>query len=82
MAFEGVVSEVNIDLATLTLQDGRVIRVVEGTAISDDHGVPSLGAAREHLEAGAELIAWGEGEVESEDPVVIAALTLVMKVRE
>lgn len=44
--------------------------------------MPSLAAAREHLEADAELVAWGEGEVESEDPVVIAALTLVMKVRE
>ena len=81
VAWEGVVVAIDLEAGTLSLDGGKVIRVIEETQISDDYELPSLAAAREALEGGADVVAWGEGEVESEEPLVIVALTLVMKVQ-
>ena len=77
--WEGVVASIDLEAGTLSLEGGKTIRVIGETEISDDFGLASLASAAEALEAGTGVVAWGVGEVESEDPVVIVALSLVMK---
>ena len=79
--FEGVVSSVSLDAASLTLVDGTVISLVDRTqVVQEDHFLGTLTAVAEALEAGQEVVSWGKGAVESEDPLVLLALKIAFKV--
>lgn len=81
--FEGVVSSVRLDMASLTLVDGTVISLVDRTQIADfnDHLLPSLTAVAEALEAGKEVVAFGKGAVESEEPLLLVAIKIGFEAR-
>jgi hypothetical protein len=76
--FEGYVNTVNFDgFGSFTLTNGTVVHMLEETIIKQaDQGesLMSLAAVHEALEAGHDVIAWGEGEAEGTEPLTIAAL--------
>jgi hypothetical protein len=76
--FEGYVETVDLEgLGSFTLADGTVVLMVEATVIKQaEQGEPlmSLTAVQEALEGGNDVIAWGEGEQESAEPLTISAL--------
>lgn len=82
VAFEGHVASVNADQGTFTLADGTVIRTDAETTFGDTYGIASLAAAKEALEAGEVVAAWGEGLVEAEEPPTLLAGKVTFKVVE
>lgn len=79
--FEGDVSSASLSHGKLTLVDGTVVRLVDGTEIvaHDDHSPHDLEGAADALERGRIVRAWGHGAVESENPLVIEADRVVLK---
>lgn len=80
--FEGLVRSVDVTAGTLTLLDGRVIRVVADTEIEKGDG--KLGTLAEVAAALAEqkmVEAEGRGAVEGGNPPVLLARELEMKVQ-
>ena len=77
--FEGHVTSVSLDLGTFTLTNGTVVRLGEETdLILEGEGVSleSLGAVKEALLAGGDVIAYGNGVIEGDDPLTILALEM------
>ncbi len=79
--FEGEVAAIDADAGTVAFASGTVLHVTAETQINAEHGIASLAAAKERLEAGEDLVAWGAGVVESEEPRTIRATNLTFKVR-
>ncbi len=67
--FAGLVTAVNLEAHTATLENGTVVRVDDRTKIKQeegaDHLLPSLAAVAEALAANKAVFAAGEGQVES-----------------
>lgn len=82
--FEGVVDGVSMDAGTFTLTDGTVVRITDGTEVVayNDMSPNSLGGIVEKLEAGYEVVAWGTGTVEGEEPLMLEGVRVVLKARE
>lgn len=75
--FEGLVSSVNLEGRSFTFSDGTVVRIVETTVIADGADfLASLEAVKMALEDGLQVVAWGVGVLESEEPRVISAREL------
>jgi predicted RNA-binding protein len=76
-AFHGVVQSVDLTEHTFTLQDGTVVRVVDGTIIwfanADATALRSLEAVARALDAGHTVLAAGVGVIDSTDPLTIVA---------
>jgi hypothetical protein len=81
--FEGEVATANATTGVVTLTDGTTILIADDTEIKhepeDDRYLTSLGAVVEALAAGETVVTWGEGVVESGDPLVIRANHAVFK---
>lgn len=80
-SYEGEVT--SVDEGTVTLANGTVIRITDDTEIKqnpeDDRYLASLSAVADSLEAGRKVVAWGEGVLESEEPLTIRAVCAVFK---
>ncbi len=75
--FEGFVRSVDLQGGTFTFSDGTVVRLVETTVIADGADfLASLEAVKAALEDGLQVVAWGAGVLESEEPREIAAREL------
>ena len=75
--FEGHVRSVDLEAHTVTLANETIIRIAEGTEIGeadDGETLSSLEAVKEAIEAGKDVVAWGDGVVESEQPLTILAI--------
>lgn len=80
--FEGLIGSVSLETASVTLTDGTVISLVDRTQIQhDEHLISTLTGVAEALEAGHEVLTWGKGAVESEDPLVLLAIKIAFKAR-
>lgn len=79
--FEGDVSTASPSDGKLTLVDGTLVRIVDGTEVvaHDDHSPHDVEGVADALERGRIVRAWGHGTVESEDPLVIEADHVVLK---
>jgi hypothetical protein len=80
-SYEGDVT--SVDEGTVTLANGTVIRITDDTEIKqnseDDRYLAPLSAVADSLEAGRKVVAWGEGVLESEEPLTIRAVCAVFK---
>lgn len=78
--FEGHVSSVNLEASTFTLTNGTIVSVVEGTThlvtTGDGELLGSLAAAKEALDAGKDVVAWGAAEVQGNEPLTLLALEI------
>ena len=83
--FEGRVTAVDLDARSLTLENGTVIETVAETELALSHenagSLRSLEAAAQALDAGLTVFASGVGLVRSEDPLVLVALRLHLRLR-
>jgi hypothetical protein len=82
--FEGHVAAVQLDALSFTLTDGTTVRLVDRTEI-DDHGdrfITTLTAVGVALEEGREVVAWGKGAIESDDPLTLIAIKVAFKALE
>lgn len=79
--FEGRVGSVDLEGRALVLQDGTRVWVLDATELLayDDHSPGSLEAVAHALAAGRMVLAWGAGEVESDDPPELSGLRVVLK---
>lgn len=59
--FEGKVTSVNLENSTITLSEGRVVRITDETTIDNEGDLLSLQAVAETLEAGKPVEAEGDG---------------------
>jgi predicted RNA-binding protein len=78
--FKGVVASVDLEAKSVTLDDGTVVRVPEGSIhheLGDHEVLTSLEAVVEAMEAGKEVLAAGVGLVESRDPLTLTAVRVV-----
>ncbi len=84
--FEGTVASVDLSAGSVTLTDGTVILIVEGTEIEegsgDDDNLTSLSAAADALVAGKIVEAEGEGVTESTNPLTIVAIEIEFETEE
>lgn len=81
--FEGRLASVNLSALSVTLDDGTTIRLVDRTEIVDrDDLITSLAGVAEALELGLEVVAWGKGVVESEEPRSLLALKIAFAARD
>lgn len=84
--FESFVASVDVGAGEATLQDGTVVRIVDGTEIdSDDGDDEELGSLREvadALTAGRSVEAEGEGVLESRDPRTIVAAEVEFEIED
>ncbi|UCG86087.1 MAG: hypothetical protein JSW71_19620 [Gemmatimonadota bacterium] len=82
-SYEGVVTSVDENTGLVTLSNDIVIRITDETEIKqnpeDDRYLTSVGAVAEAWRADQKVVAWGEGVVESEDPLTIRAVCAVFK---
>jgi hypothetical protein len=82
--FEGVVREVDLDNRTFTLENGVVVREVDGTVIKyetgDRHRLPSLEAVARAIREGHKVVAAGVAIVEREDPLTLIAIAVVFEI--
>jgi hypothetical protein len=82
--FEGLVDMVDLIDSTVTLKDGRIIRIVTGTKIerdaSDDDHLRSLQDVADAVASGFLVEADGEGVVETTDPLVIVAIEVEFEI--
>jgi hypothetical protein len=80
--FEGQVASVSLEAGSFTLTDGRVVRIVDQTEIvaHRDHDPATLAGVAEALEAHHEVVAWGHGGIEGEDPLTIVAVRVVFSI--
>lgn len=73
--FEGAVISVDAEAGTFELKNGTIVRLFEESHIREsDHGLNSLAAVQEALQASEDVIAYGFGELEGVEPLRIAAL--------
>ncbi len=80
--FEGLVSSVSVSDGIVRMGDGTTIRIVDRTHIKDRDGfIASLAGVAEVLAAGGEVVAWGAGAVETEEPPVLIGLEIAFKQR-
>ena len=81
--FEGVVQTVNRDSRTVTLANGIVVRIDDETNLpsgeGDRHVLGTLEAVEEALDSNKRVYAFGEGLVETEEPLTILAFHAVFK---
>jgi len=81
--FEGVVTSVNLDAGSVTLGNGIVVNINAETNIKDhEEFLPSLEAVAAALAAGDEVVAWGEGALQSENPLTILAFHVAFLIRQ
>ena len=84
--FEGIVSEVDLASSTVTLTDGTVIRIVEGTEIEhhsgDDEKLSSLDEVARALDNRLIVEAEGEGVIESSDGPTIVAIEVEFEIED
>lgn len=84
--FEGTVASVDLSAGSVTLTDGTVILIVEGTEIEegsgDDDNLTSLSAVADALVAGKVVAVEGEGVSESIDPLTMVAIEIEFEVEE
>lgn len=81
--FEGTVRSVDAAAGTLTLMDGRVVRIVEGTEIeTGDDKLATLAEVQTALTAQQIVEAEGRGVVEGGTPVTILATEIEMEVED
>lgn len=81
--FEGLVASINVDAGSITLENGVVVNTNNETNIKDhEEFLPSLEAAAAALAAGEEVVAWGEGMVQGEEPLTILAFHVALLIRE
>jgi Domain of unknown function (DUF5666) len=82
--FEGLVASADAGSGSFSLGDGVVVRIVDRTEVLayDDDSPATLAALEEAIANGREVVAWGVGEVESEDPLVLEGRRVVLKARE
>ncbi len=81
--FEGTVISVDLEGYSFTLEDGPTVRVVEGTMIVHedcDESLGSLEAVAEVVRAGGRVRAAGLGLLETSEPFVLIAVTVVFRV--
>ncbi len=81
--FEGTVTAVDIDARSFTLDGSLTVRVVEGTMIVHESGnesVGSLDVVAEIVRAGGRVRAAGMGLLETSEPLVLIAITVVFRV--
>ncbi len=83
-SFEGTVQSVDLENGSLTLTDGTVICMTDGTTIAyeegDLHRLPSLQAVWDALEAETTVYTAGEGTVKGDDPLQIEAKQIVFEI--
>jgi len=82
--FEGVVTSVNLETASFTLEDGTVVHVVNESDWEHGDAMPRfdrLEIVAQAIEAGLTVVAHGVGAVRSQDPLVLVALKLRFAVR-
>jgi hypothetical protein len=75
--FEGFIATVNETEGFFTLTSGVVVHMADGTDIvqpEQGDGLESLGAVVEALDAGHDVVTWGKGEVEGEEPLTLIAI--------
>ncbi len=77
--FEGLVKSVNLDRSSFTLKSGRTVRITDATDFGGETDLTSLTQVAEHLEAGHEVKAEGEGRVDGD---VFVASVVEFEVRE
>jgi hypothetical protein len=81
--FEGYIDSVDVTAGTLVLSNGRVIEVTDRTDIKyeaeSDLYLTSLAAVEEALNAGENIVTWGEGDIVAEEPLTIRAACIVLK---
>ncbi|HWP37269.1 MAG TPA: hypothetical protein VNL18_06910, partial [Gemmatimonadales bacterium] len=78
--FDGTVASVDLDAASVTLDDGTVVRVPEGSMhheLGDREVLTTLADVAESLAAGKKVLAAGLGLVESRDPLTLVAARVV-----
>lgn len=82
--FEGLVDMVDLVDSTVTLKDGRIIRIVTGTKIerdaSDNDHLRSLQDVADAVASGFLVEAEGEGVVETTDPLLIVAIEVEFEI--
>ena len=82
--FEGVVSAVDLEAGSFTLEDGTLIYVVNESDFDHGDAMPRferLEIVAQAIEAGLTVVAHGVGAVRSDDPLVLVALKLRFAVR-
>ena len=82
--FEGVVSAVNLEVGSFTLEDGTIVYVVNESDFQHGDAMPRferLEIVAQAIEAGLTVVAHGVGAVRSDDPLVLVALKLRFTVR-
>jgi len=81
--FEGTVTAVDVEARSFTLDESLVVRVVEGTMIVHENGAESVGSLEtvaEIIRAGGRVRAAGMGLLETSEPMVLIAITVVFRV--
>ena len=81
--FEGTIVSVDREARSFTLDNGATIRVVEGTLIVHEDGgetLGSFGAVAEIVNSGDRVMASGLGLLETSDPLVLIAITVVFRI--
>lgn len=80
--FEGVIREIDLETSTIALENGVVVRLTDETHVKDhEELLGSLGAAAEAMANGFTVVAFGEGVVESREPLHVAALHIGFLIR-
>ncbi len=80
--FEGTVTNVDLENSSFTLDDGTVVRVVEGTVMVFHHGSSdpaSLEVVARVVDGGGRVKAAGLGLLETSDPLVLIAFAVVFR---
>ncbi len=81
--FKDLVASVDVPEATFTLQNGTVLRVVEGTRIKhSSDGLESLQAVADALDAGLMVRAKGKAIVDENDPSALVVVKVKFKVTD
>ncbi len=81
--FEGLVTSVDATAGWVKLDNGIVIETNDDTNIKDhEEFLPSLDAVAAALTAGEEVVAWGGGSVQGENPLTILAFHVAFLIRQ
>lgn len=84
--FEGRVSAADPGAGEVTLVDGTVVRVVEGTETdgdaADEDELVSVREVADALEAGRTVVADGDGVLESRDPRIVTAVEAEFEIED
>jgi hypothetical protein len=80
--FEGVITSVDREAKTFTLDDGTTVRIVEGTLIVHEDGgntIGSVDALAEVVANDGRVVASGLGLLETSDPLVLIGIVVVLR---